>query len=58
MLLEVKTFPSREYKQPLKLMRLGSACDDETGTGTGASEDPSDGLIKLRKRNTFNKRAT
>ncbi|KAG4425986.1 hypothetical protein IFR04_000930 [Cadophora malorum] len=36
----------------------GSACDDETGTGTGASEDPSDGLIKLRKRNTFNKRAT
>jgi hypothetical protein len=39
-------------------MFLGSACDDDTDTGTGASDDPSDGLIKLRKRNTFNKWAT
>ncbi|KAK0109547.1 hypothetical protein ONS95_002233 [Cadophora gregata] len=36
----------------------GSACDDTTGAGTGTGDDPSDGLIKLRKRNTFNKRAT
>ncbi|KAG4442779.1 hypothetical protein IFR05_001725 [Cadophora sp. M221] len=35
----------------------GSACDDGTDTVTN-SDDPSDGLIKLRKRNTFNKRAT
>ncbi|KAH9207195.1 hypothetical protein DL95DRAFT_415862 [Leptodontidium sp. 2 PMI_412] len=35
----------------------GSACDDGTDIVTN-SDDPSDGLIKLRKRNTFNKRAT
>lgn len=58
MLLEVKIYSFKYHKHPLTFMRLGSACDDETGTGTGTSDDPSDGLIKLRKRNTFNKRET
>ncbi|KAH7306134.1 hypothetical protein BKA65DRAFT_559979 [Rhexocercosporidium sp. MPI-PUGE-AT-0058] len=35
----------------------GSACDGGTDIVTN-SDNPSDGLIKLRKRNTFNKRAT
>ncbi|KAH7409036.1 hypothetical protein BKA64DRAFT_742202 [Cadophora sp. MPI-SDFR-AT-0126] len=36
---------------------VGASACDNTNTGTGASDDPSDGLIKLRKRNTLNKRA-